>query len=86
MKKGELAELAKPGVELHVRVTPNSARNELRVVEGMIKVSVTAVPEDGKATKSVIKLLSKALGLPKSKLVLLRGATHRNKVFLIQDY
>lgn len=50
-------------------------------VDGEIRVYVTTVPEGGKATKDVIKLLARALGIPKSRLELLRGATSRDKVF-----
>ncbi|MCB1411327.1 MAG: DUF167 domain-containing protein, partial [Rhodobacteraceae bacterium] len=46
-----------------------------------IRVYVTVVPEDGKANKAVIRLLAKALGVPKSSLTLIRGATARDKVF-----
>jgi uncharacterized protein YggU (UPF0235/DUF167 family) len=48
-----------------------------------IKVSVTATPSDGKANAAVIKLLSKALGIAKSRLSLVRGHTSRHKVFRV---
>ena len=48
-----------------------------------IRVTVTVVPEDGKANAAVIKLLAKALGVAKSRLVLVRGATSRDKLFRI---
>ena len=84
MKKGALSHLAVEGAELAVRVTPNAARNAVSVEGEVIRVSVTVVPEDGKATKSVIKLLAQALGVAKSRVVLLRGATSRDKVFRIE--
>ncbi|MEC7763458.1 MAG: DUF167 domain-containing protein [Pseudomonadota bacterium] len=71
-----------PGAELSVRVTPKAARNAVMVEpDGRIKVSVTTVPEDGKATAAVVKLLAHALGVAKSQLTLVRGATARDKVF-----
>jgi len=48
-----------------------------------LKVSVTAVPEDGKANRAVIRLLSKVWAVPKSDMVVVAGATDRNKVLLI---
>lgn len=81
MKKGELAHLAKPGAEIAVRVTPKASRNAVTETEAGLRVSVTTVPEDGKANKAVIKLLAQALGVPKSALTLARGATSRDKVF-----
>ncbi|OIP83979.1 MAG: hypothetical protein AUK37_06460 [Rhodobacterales bacterium CG2_30_65_12] len=81
MKKGELAHLATPGAEIAVRVTPKAARNGVIETDNGLRVSVTTVPEDGKATKAVIKLLATALGVPKSSLTLIRGVTSRDKVF-----
>jgi uncharacterized protein YggU (UPF0235/DUF167 family) len=51
--------------------------------EGQIRVYVTTVPEDGKANAAVQKILAKALGIPKSRLTLIRGQTSRDKVFRI---
>ncbi|PIE14872.1 MAG: hypothetical protein CSA68_09400 [Rhodobacterales bacterium] len=83
MQKGELAELAVEGTTLAVRVTPKAARNRISYQDGEIRVYVTCVPEGGKATKQVVKLLAHALGVPKSRLTLLRGATSRDKLFQI---
>lgn len=70
-----------PGTEFSVRVTPKAARNRVSLEDGQIRVYVTTVPEDGKATQSVIKLLAKTLGVAKSRLTLIRGATSRDKTF-----
>ena len=81
MAKGELSHLAKPGAEIAVRVTPRASRNVVEEVAGGLRVTVTTVPEDGKANAAVTKLLAQALGVGKSRLTLLRGATARDKVF-----
>ena len=73
-----------PGTEFSVRVTPKAARNAITVDNEQIRVYVTTVPEDGKATAAVIKLLAKSLGVAKSRVVLLRGATSRDKVFRLE--
>ncbi|WP_205965451.1 DUF167 domain-containing protein [Pseudorhodobacter turbinis] len=72
------------GTEFSVRVTPKAARNTITTDNDQIRVYVTTVPEDGKATAAVIKLLAKALGVAKSRLVLVRGATSRDKVFRLE--
>lgn len=79
-KTAELLHIA-PGTEFTVRVTPKAARNAIVVEDGTIRVYTTTVPEDGKATQAVIKLLAKALGVAKSRLTLIRGATSRDKQF-----
>lgn len=70
--------------ELAVRVTPKASRNRITVEEGQVRVYVTTLPEDGKANLAVQKLLSKALGIAKSRLTLLRGQTSRDKVFRVE--
>ncbi len=81
MEKGAFSHLAVSGREIKVRVTPKASRNDVRLAAGILKISVTTVPEDGKATRAVIKLLARALGVAPSRLTLLRGATSRDKVF-----
>ena len=74
------------GVRLALRVTPKASRNAIAgladTADGgqVLKVSVTTVPENGKANEAVIKLLAKACKLPKSSLNVVAGATDRNKI------
>lgn len=84
MKNPDLSDLALVSAELSVRVTPKASRNRIEREDGAIRVYVTAVPEGGKANAAVIKMLSKALGVPKSRLALIRGETSRDKVFRIE--
>lgn len=86
-KSPSLAHLARPGAQIAVRVTPRAARNHITTPDGdpqgSLRVYVTTVPEDGKANDAVRKILAKALGVPKTSLTLLRGATSRDKLFRI---
>lgn len=52
-------------------------------MDGVIRVYVTTVPENGRANTAVQKLLAKQLGLAKSRLTLIRGQTSRDKVFRV---
>lgn len=84
MARGEVADLqalAVSGAEISLRVTPRASRNALRYEAGQIRVMVTTVPEDGKATAAVQALLAQALGVAKTRLTLLRGVAARDKVF-----
>lgn len=84
MKKlPDLSHLARPGTEIPVRVTPRAARNAVTEEEDRIAVRVTAPPEDGKANEAVRKHLAKALGVAKTRLTLIRGATSRDKTFRV---
>ena len=79
MSKNSLADLAVSGTTFTVRVTPNARANEVVMEEDAIKIGVTAPPEDGKANAAVMSLLSKALGVPKSRLTLVHGQKSRDK-------
>jgi uncharacterized protein len=81
MAKGELAHLAVPGAEIAVKVTPRARRPGVVLEDGVLRVGVTAPPEDGKANAAVQAALAQALGVAKGRLVLIRGATAREKVF-----
>lgn len=49
----------------------------------MLKIAVTAPPEQGRANAAVIELLARRLGIAKSRIELVSGATHRHKKFLL---
>jgi len=81
----DLSDLARPGAEIAVRVTPKAARASLTRSNGALRAAVTAVPENGKANAAVRVILATALGIPPSRLQLLRGQIARDKVFTILD-
>lgn len=84
MQKGAWAELAVDGAEFALRVTPRARREEISRDETGMKAAVFAPPEDGKANAAVQALLAHALGVAKSRLHLVRGATSRDKVFRLE--
>ena len=68
-----------------VRVTPRSAKpgiGEWKVDPGdrpFLEVRVAAAPTDGAANDEVIRLLARALDLPKSSLAIVSGQSARLK-------
>lgn len=80
----DLRHLALPGASFDLRATPRARCNVLEVQEdGTLRAHVTAPPEDGRANAAVQALLAGALGVAPSRLRLLRGATARDKVFML---
>ena len=82
------------GIRLRLKVQPK-ARHE--GVDGLtpdpdgpnsthwaLKLSVGAPPEDGKANAAVIALLAEALGVAKSAISVVSGATDRRKLVEIR--
>ena len=80
----DLSHLARPGATIAIRVTPNARRPGVDLVEDQIRVAVTETPEAGKATEAARAALAKAMGVAKTRLVLVRGATARDKIFRLE--
>ncbi|MEB2847631.1 DUF167 domain-containing protein [Rhizobiales bacterium RZME27] len=76
-------------LRLSIRLTPNGGRDSIEGMEvdaeghAYLKARVSAVPEDGKANKALIALLSKKLRLPKSAISVISGETARKKILRI---
>jgi uncharacterized protein len=70
---------------LAIRVTPRSARPAIgawRQGPGgreHLEVRVAEAPAEGAANEAVLKLLAKALGISRSEVTIIAGATSRNK-------
>ena len=77
------------GVELFVRLTPKSSRDEVEGVErsadgrAHLKARVRAVPEKGKANQALVRLLADTLRLPVRDLAVVAGETARLKTVRI---
>ncbi len=82
----DLTHLARAGAEIAVRVTPGAARAGIDPPGpegGPLRIRVGELPEKGRATAAAQALLAKALGIAKTRLVLVSGAASRDKVFRI---
>ena len=77
----DLTHLAQSGATFAVRVTPKASRDRIELAGDVIRIHVTVIPEGGRANAAVQKLLARALGVAKTRLVLIRGETARDKVF-----
>jgi uncharacterized protein len=84
MAMAELSHLALSGAEFHIRVTPRASRARVIHDGDLIRIWVTVVAEDGKANRAVQAALAQALGVAKTRLVLLRGQTARDKLFRLE--
>ena len=73
-------------VKLFVIVKPGSKKPgiEKTDAENWI-VRVRAPATEGKANRAVIEAVARELGLPKSRIELLRGAKSRQKTLMIQS-
>ncbi len=72
-------------MKLSVKVFPKSSRRELIVKNGMVKAYINAAPERGKANKALTELIAEKYGVAKSRVVIIKGGTGRNKVVEVLD-
>jgi hypothetical protein len=77
----------KKGSALAVRVTPRASRNEIVELldDGTIKVRIAAPPADNEANEALIEFLSEILGVSKSRLDIVAGASGRDKLISVID-
>jgi uncharacterized protein len=76
------------GVVVTVKLTPRARRAGIEGIAGepgvggerpVLKLRVTAPPEDGKANAAMIELLAKSWRLPKTAFTIVSGETQRLK-------
>jgi len=85
----DVFKLTPDGALLFVRASPGAAKDQIAGLwqgardERRLAVKVTAAPDKGKANAAIIKLLAKALGVPKSTLSVSAGETARLKTITI---
>ena len=73
-------------MRLALRVQPGAKRSALlkRMPGGEWKVAVSAPPLEGRANDAVVELVSDLLGVRRSQVTLVRGASARSKVVEIE--
>jgi uncharacterized protein (TIGR00251 family) len=71
-------------VRFAVRLTPRAAREHVDgVVDGVLRVRVTAPPVDGAANEALVRLLAAQLGVPRRDVRLASGESSRQKVIAV---
>lgn len=70
------------GLDLRVLVQPRAARTAIVGPHGepaRLKIRIAAPPADGEANHALIQFVAQWLGIPRSRVVLVRGASSRQK-------
>jgi uncharacterized protein (TIGR00251 family) len=77
---------AREGTLLNIHVSPGAKSTSVEGLygEGAIKLKVAAPPVGGKANAEVERFLSKLLGVPRSDINIIRGASSRDKTVLVR--
>ena len=70
-------------MKVNVKITPNAKKPSIVEERGLIKVKVSTPAKEGKANKSLIKMLAEYFSVSKSRVIILKGENSRNKVINI---
>jgi uncharacterized protein (TIGR00251 family) len=74
------------GVRLAVWVKPRAKTSRVVRAEGIsIDVALAAPPVDGAANEELLRVLSDVLGVPRSALEIVRGASSKRKAVEVRD-
>jgi uncharacterized protein len=69
------------GARLAVQVVPNASKSEVvGEVEGVLRIRLKAQPIEGRANEELVRVLARLLGLPKSLVEIVQGASGRRKM------
>ena len=70
--------------DILVKVKPGCRTEELKIIsDHEWHVKIRAKPVDGEANRYLIKFLSEKLGIPKSKINIIKGETARTKIIAL---
>jgi uncharacterized protein (TIGR00251 family) len=70
--------------KISLRVSPGATRNEMvAFVDQVLHVKIAAPPVKGKANQELTNFLSKALGVGRTSLSIIKGHNTRNKVIAV---
>ena len=72
---------ANKGAALPIKVITRASRLEIAgVIDGMLKVRLTAAPVDGQANRQLIEFLAERTGLSKSAVEIVAGEDSNKKI------
>jgi hypothetical protein len=84
--ESDFFEIKENSTLIRVKVATKASKNAIvGTRNGGLLISVTAVPENGKANEAIVKLLSKSFKCAKSKINLVSGSKSKNKLFKIDE-
>jgi uncharacterized protein len=76
--------LAPTDVRFAVRLTPRAAADRVDgVLDGVLRARVTAPAVEGAANNALIKLIAEELGVLRSDVRIVAGATSRQKLIVV---
>lgn len=79
----EIQKIILSGAPFDIKVIPKSSVNKICLENNLIKIKIIEIPEDGKANKAVISLISKSFKIPQKNIEIIKGQKGHNKTIKI---
>ena len=78
--------MTRSDVRFAVRLTPRAAADRIDgVVDGVLRAAVQAPAVEGGANNALIRLVAEQLGVPRSDVRIVAGASSRQKLVVVDD-
>ena len=79
---------AKGGAYLKIRVSPGAKSTVVKGLygEGAIRLSVAVPPIDGRANTEAERYLATLIGVERSRVAVVKGASSRDKLVFVRDF
>ncbi|MDD2420973.1 MAG: DUF167 domain-containing protein [Heliobacteriaceae bacterium] len=75
------------GIRFKVRVQPRAAQNTVcGLLDGALKIRLTAPPVDGEANAACVQFLAKSLGVSRAAVRLVAGEKARTKMIEVKGF
>ena len=76
--------MSSPDVRFAVRLTPRAALDQIDgVTDGILRARVGAPAVEGGANNALIRLIAEELGVPKTSVRIVAGASSRQKLVVV---
>jgi len=73
-------------MKIFIKIKVRSKNNTIKKIDdNHYLVSVTEVPEKGKANKALVKILAKSFNVPLQAVEIISGLSSRNKIVEIKE-
>lgn len=75
----------KKGVLIQIKVVPNSSKNQLSLLDTILKINITAPAVENKANKELVQFLAKLLNVSKSDIQIVSGEKGKQKQIYLSN-
>lgn len=71
-------------MKISVKIKPGSREEKVEKIDGIYKVNVHEIAENGKANGALVKILAEYFDIAKARVKIVSGFTSKNKIMEIK--